>query len=64
MEETRETELAALREMLAGCEMDLIRYRHHGWDPVLAANYNHKKAQADSLRERIRALERVGEKNA
>lgn len=31
---------------------------------LLAANYNHKKAQADSLRAQIEALERVGEKNA
>ena len=44
-------ELAALREMLAGAEEDLIRYKtHHGsGNPYLEANYAHKVRQIEEL---------------
>lgn len=57
MNEGKAAELGMLREMLEGCEADLIRYRHHGGNPVLKANYEHKMEQAERLRAKIKALE-------
>ena len=55
--------LAALREMLAGAEEDLIRYRAHkdSGNPYLAANFAHKEAQIAELKRRIEKIEKGNE---
>ena len=52
-------ELAALREMLAGAEEDLIRYKtHHGsGNPYLEANYAHKVRQIEELKGKNKKIE-------
>lgn len=53
-------ELAALREMLAGAEEDLIRYRAHkdSGNPYLAANFAHKAEQVEAIKQKIAELEK------
>ncbi len=50
----------ALKELLESVEADLIRYSLHkdSGDPVLAANYMHKKRQRDQIEAQIAALEK------
>lgn len=52
------TELDALREMLAGAEDDLIRYKAHKGcgNQYLEANYAHKQAQIEELKKRIEKM--------
>lgn len=56
-------ELAALREMLAGAEEDLIRYRafRRCGDKCMEANYAHKEAQIAELKRRIEKIEKGDE---
>jgi len=60
MDEGSAALLRELKDMLESCELDLIRYQHHGGDPVLEANYKHKQAQVESIRAQIKELEKGG----
>lgn len=53
------TELDALREMLAGCEDDMIRYKgmKDCGVPYLEANYAHKMRQIEELKKKIKKME-------
>lgn len=56
-------ELAALREMLAGAEEDLTRYKafRRCGDQCLEANYARKEAQIAELKRRIEKIEKGNE---
>lgn len=51
-------ELASLREQLEGAKIDLYNYQKNASrDPLLKANYHHKKAQVETLEARIAEME-------
>lgn len=51
--------LSMLRDMLAGAQEDLIRYKWYkgSGDPCLEANYIHKQEQVERLKRQIKEAE-------